>query len=140
MKSVTGWLALCVFVATGSVGNAQSEPAAASLESVVGNYQGKLTFSHGGRKMEDYDYTIEIAKVDLETGKVSIKSASDFYPSKEIKMNNCELGDDKSKTTFICKGKSGWHEDFELNGNILKGSGVTKKNYPYFISTTKVNK
>ncbi len=140
MKSVTGWLALCIFAATGSVCNAQSESAAASLESIVGNYQGKLTFSQGGRMMVDYDYSIEIVKVNVETGKVSIKSASDFYPSREIKLNNCELGENKSKVTFICKGKNGWHEDFELNGNSLKGSGVTKKNFPYFISTTKVNK
>jgi hypothetical protein len=136
MNSARIWLLFCI-AASASTAFAQPEPPAASFV-ISGTYTGKLTFTKGGRGMDSYDYKIVVSPFNAETGKIAIKATSDFYPSKDIKLGNCEPGDSKTSVTFVCKGKDGWHEDFEVSGSSLKGSGVTKKNYPYFISATKV--
>lgn len=119
---------------------AETEKTAVSPEMIIGTYQGRLTYmAVGGKALKEFDYSIEILRVDKQTGKVVMKATSDFYYSKDIKRNNCELVDGKSSPSFTCKGE-GWHEDFEIKEDSLKATCTSKQNLPYYISATRAKK
>jgi len=119
---------------------AETEKTAATPEILIGTYQGRLTYmAVGGKALKEFDYSIEILKVDKQTGKVVMKATSDFYYSKDIKRNNCELVEGKSFPSFTCKG-DGWHEDFEIKEDSLKANCISKQNLPYYISATRAKK
>jgi hypothetical protein len=139
MKSAKMLVLFCIAAAVAAAASAAQPDVPADSSAVVGSYKGKLTFTKGGKGMDDYDYTIEVFPSRSQPGKIAIRATSDFYASKEIKLGNCEPVDGKP-AAFVCKGKDGWHEDFEVTGSTLKGSGVTRKNLPYFINATKVTK
>jgi len=105
-------------------------------EAAQGLYKGKLTFI-SGRGAKDFDFEIDIVKIDLSTGRFVVKVTSDFYPNREIIRKNCVIDSGNPSLAFSCKGEN-WYENYEIHDDTIKAKATNVKNISYYISATKV--
>ena len=127
-------LFICLTCLAAGAAEPAREPAA--QESIVGTYKGTLTLTNM-HNIKDFSYTLEILKIDKETGKVWMHVASPYYKSGDITRKNCELVTGGSAAAITCMGEQ-WHEDYEVKGDVVKARGVSPRNFPYSISATRV--
>ncbi|GAM08575.1 hypothetical protein OR1_00847 [Geobacter sp. OR-1] len=104
--------------------------------SALGAYKGRITLI-ATKGPKDYDFEMEIMKIEPSTGKVIVKVTSDFYHNREMIRKNCALDSGKTGLAFSCKGEN-WYENYEVSGDSVKAKATNTKNRPYYISATRV--
>jgi hypothetical protein len=52
-------------------------------------------------------------------------------------LSGCKITAVTPDLQFGCKGET-WHVNYQLNGDVLKGKGITKRGNPFSVNVKKV--
>lgn len=108
-------------------------------DTVKGKYVGKLEI-YTGRRTLTYDYALSIFAFDTDKQEVSLKTeCNECEGSKSSTLKGCKISENGAVLVFSCKGEM-WSVDYRLEGDHLKGTGITKKGSPITVSVTKEQK
>lgn len=109
-------------------------------QKIEGKYVGTMeafTLTYSGRQFKTYDYVVNIFKVVPVGEKLSLKIQCNDCEKRETTLSGCKITAVTPDLMFGCKGET-WHVDYQLNGDVLKGNGISSKGSPFSVNVKKV--
>jgi hypothetical protein len=110
---------------------------AVDYQKLTGRYDGNMEL-YNVKRMLKFDYSVNVFRPDADKQEVSLKIKCTDCETRELTLSKCKVADPDATPviSFKCGGDA-WHVDYQLDGEVLKGTGVTKKGFPYTINLKK---